>query len=188
MSWNTCETPVSIRQPNSPGKTTRISRITGSFRLPVATVCQPMENGVLACTVYMVTGLWLAGPETQDSCTVVSLMWVTANASGAPGGPVTARNRDRSWRQPCFRPALNIPIQKQVLSGSTRLELHPPSPSLGLQSCNWFSWEGHRSMPWLVGSLRAQIEVSANLICGARAGMLASIKLPVCLSGHWNAT
>lgn len=94
-------------------------------QLPVATVCQPIENGVLACTMYMVTGLWLSGPEPQDSCTVVSLMSVTANASGGAGGPVTARNRDGSLHQPDFRAASKIPIQKQVLSGSTQLE--PPS-------------------------------------------------------------
>lgn len=95
------------------------------YQLPVATVCQPIENGVLACTMYMVTGLWLSGPEPQDSCTVVSLMSVTANASGAPGGPVTARNRDWSVHQSHFMPASEIPIQKQVLSGSTQLK--PPS-------------------------------------------------------------
>lgn len=63
--------------------------------LPVRTVCQPMEKGVLACTVYMVTGLWLSGPEPQDSCTVVSVMSLTTKSSGAPGGPVTPRNKDR---------------------------------------------------------------------------------------------
>lgn len=55
--------------------------------LPVLMVCQPIEKRVLACTMYMVTGLWLSGPEPQDSCTVVSVMSVTTNPSGGPGGP-----------------------------------------------------------------------------------------------------
>lgn len=62
--------------------------------LPVLTVCQPIEKRVLACTMYMVTGLWLSGPEPQDSCTVVSVMSVTTRHSGAPGGPVTPTRTD----------------------------------------------------------------------------------------------
>lgn len=64
--------------------------------LPVLTVCQPIENGVLAWTMYMVTGLWLSGPDPQDRSTVVSVMSVTTRSSGAPGGPVTPRNKD-TW-------------------------------------------------------------------------------------------
>lgn len=62
--------------------------------LPVLTVCQPIEKGVLACTMYMVTGLWLSGPEPQESCTVVSVVSVTSRPSGAPGGPATPGNKD----------------------------------------------------------------------------------------------
>lgn len=59
---------------------------------PVFTVCQPIEKGVLACTMYMVMVLWLSGPGPQDSFTVVSAMSVTDGASGAPGGPITVKN------------------------------------------------------------------------------------------------
>lgn len=63
--------------------------------LPVLTVCQPTEKGVLAWTMYVVTGLWLSGPEPQDRCTVVSVMSVTTRPSGAPGGPETPTNEVR---------------------------------------------------------------------------------------------
>lgn len=68
--------------------------------LPVLTVCQPIEKRVLACTMYMVTGLWLWGPEPQDSCTVVSVMSVTTSPSGAPGGPGAPGNKNRYLHQP----------------------------------------------------------------------------------------
>lgn len=54
-----------------------------------------MEKGVLACTAKLLTGLWLSGPEVQDSCTVVSVMSVTSNPSGAPGGPAAGRQAGR---------------------------------------------------------------------------------------------
>lgn len=57
---------------------------------PVFIVCQPIEKGVLACTVYMVMGLWLSGAGLQDSFTVVSVTSVTDGVSEAPGGPITA--------------------------------------------------------------------------------------------------
>lgn len=63
--------------------------------LPVLTDCQPMEKAVLACTMYMVTGLWLSGPDPQDSFTVVSVMSVTSRPSGPPGGPAAARQTRR---------------------------------------------------------------------------------------------
>ena len=68
--------------------------------LPVLTVCQPIEKEVRACTMYMVTGLWLSGPEPQESCTVVSVMSVTTRPSGAPGGPAIPRNKQRFLHQP----------------------------------------------------------------------------------------
>ncbi|KAF3855798.1 hypothetical protein F7725_016521 [Dissostichus mawsoni] len=67
---------------------------------------RPMEKGVLACTMYLVTGLWLSGPESQDSCTVVSVMSVTTRLSGAPGGPATSRNIQK-------HPEISRNIQKQ---------------------------------------------------------------------------
>lgn len=64
-------------------------------RLPVLTVCHPIEKGVLACTMYMVTGLWLAGPELQARCAVESVTPLTTKPSGAPGGPAAHGNKRR---------------------------------------------------------------------------------------------
>lgn len=85
--------------------------------LPVLTVCQPIEYGVLACTMYMVTGLWLSGPEPQDRCTVVSVMSLTTRSSGAPGGPVTPRNKD-TWITFTVHKKWQTQIPPQVLSDS----------------------------------------------------------------------
>lgn len=62
--------------------------------LPVLTVCQPTEKGLLACTMCMLTGLWLSGPEPQDSLTEESVTSLTSRPSGAPGGPATHGNKD----------------------------------------------------------------------------------------------
>lgn len=56
--------------------------------LPVLTACQPTEKGVLACTTYIVIGLWLSAPGLQDSWAVVSVISSIVTASGGPGGPV----------------------------------------------------------------------------------------------------
>lgn len=56
--------------------------------LPVLTACHPTEKGVLACTTYIVIGLWLSAPGLQDSWAVVSVISSIVTASGGPGGPV----------------------------------------------------------------------------------------------------
>lgn len=115
--------------------------------VPVLTACQPIENGVLACTMYSVTGLWLSGPGPHESRAVLSVMSPTSTPTGAPGGPDNPPPR-RDKKKSNLKKRYSVYLLKERTNKVTKYLAmwHKPGCMLNIQnqkdpSCWWWKYK-----------------------------------------------